>query len=91
VPDPDEARSLEVIEEPAETARWMAGIERAATSLETTEAAGEVSHKRFRDRYETTAAARVTTDATASVKELAVLRRAIIWSEILAPPMSLRE
>jgi hypothetical protein len=90
-PEPDEAVSLEVIEEPAETARWMAGIERTATSLETAEPAGEASHKRFRDRYKTTAAARDPPAAAASVSELATLRRAIIWSEILAPPVALRE
>jgi hypothetical protein len=90
VPEPGETGSLEVIEEPAETARWMAGIERPATSLEA-EAAGEASHRRFRDRYKTTAAAHVTADATVSVSELATLRRAIIWSEILAPPIALRE
>ncbi len=92
-PEPTEVEvvSLEEIAEPAETARWMAGIERSAETLETLEEAGPKSHARFRDRYKTTAAARVTTDASASIGELAALRRAIIWSEILAPPIALRE
>lgn len=92
-PEPTEVEvvSLEQSEEPAETARWMAGIERGAETLETLEEAGPKSHARFRDRYKTTAAAQVTADATASVSELAALRRAVIWSEILAPPIALRE
>jgi hypothetical protein len=69
----------------------LAGIERNTESLETLEEAGPESHARFRDRYKTTAAARVTTDAAASVGQLAALRHAIVWSEILAPPIALRE
>jgi hypothetical protein len=92
-PEPTEVEvvSLERVEEPTETARWMAGIERSTESLETLEEAGTKSHARFRERYQTTAAALVTTDAAASAGQLAALRRAIIWSEILAPPVSLRE
>jgi hypothetical protein len=105
VPDPDEARSLESIDideaggwdeglertsETAGTARWSAGSARAAESLETLEAAGGASHKRFHALYDR---------PPEPVKQKPVppafpgtdVRRAMVWSEILAPPVSLRD
>jgi hypothetical protein len=69
---------------------WAAGLAREAASLETLEEAGEKSHARFHARYDK-AAGPTTLDAAASSNPpLIRLRRAIIWSEILGPPVSER-
>lgn len=89
----EEAVSLErtdredVAREP-ESAAWTAGIERAAESLETLEEAGGKSHQRFHARYPD--APPPAAEPAHAGPTTAQLRRAIIWSEILAPPVSLR-
>lgn len=103
VPDPDEARSLETLEveetaaweeglersSSTETARWLEGTTRRAATLETLEGAGEASHERFHGRYELSAPARVTRRQGPDF-DLQDVRRAIVWAEILGPPVSLR-
>jgi hypothetical protein len=104
VPEPEEARSLEslAVEEAAvwtegrerasevrDSPRWAEGREREAGSLETLEEAGEASHKRFHERYGVAARMEPPTSRgpTFDVQDV---RRAIVWSEILGPPVSLR-
>jgi hypothetical protein len=104
VPDPDEARSLETLEveetaaweagierasEARETARWTEGRDRAPVTLETLEEAGESSHARFHERYAATAAAQPAV-VEAPEDGLRHVRRAVVWAEILGPPVSLR-
>jgi len=65
-------------------------FEQEARSLETLEAAGEASHRRFREKY----VAEPTPEAgPGEVKQHRVprpgLRQAIIWREILGPPKGL--
>ena len=72
------------------SARWAAGLKRGAESLETLEEAGDSSHARFHARLQATApappvAAGQVDPATAR------LRHVIIWSEILGPPVSMRD
>jgi hypothetical protein len=69
--------------------RWTEGIERGNESLETLEEAGATSHELFHARYPTAAPAIVTGDAAPSGATLR-LRQAIIWNEILGPPVSMR-
>jgi hypothetical protein len=105
LPDPDEARSLESLEieegggweeglertsETAGTARWTAGHDRGAESLETLEAAGGASHKRFHSLYDRPPEP-VKTKAVPPAFPGTDVRRAMVWSEILAPPVSLRD
>jgi hypothetical protein len=71
-----------------ETSEWEAGLERAPITLETLEGAGDESHRRFHQRYDLSSPA--TLDAQPEQPDGAALRRAIVWSEILAPPVSLR-
>ena len=103
MPDPDEARSLESLEaegsavweegleralEAGVSARWIAGRDQGAESLETLEEAGGASHKRFHALY-----ARPPEPATTPTRpefRNADLRRAMVWSEILGPPVSER-
>ena len=104
VPDPAEARSLEPLEveeaagwdegmerasETPEAARWSEGLERPATTLETLDEAGDASHARFHERYDYSVRTkqRATRGPTFDVREV---RRAVIWSEILGPPVSER-
>jgi hypothetical protein len=102
VPPPEEAMSLEDIHveenrtwlegqeraaESQETARWAAGRERAAESLETLQEADAARHERFHQKYALQPAAVGTTGPAFPRSEL---QRAIIWSEILAPPVSER-
>ena len=104
MPDPDEAQSLESLdlqegagawEEGLErasetgTARWSAGSTRAVESLETLEAAGGASHRRFHALYDRQPDP-VPTKPTPRVFGIADVRRAIVWSEILGPPVSER-
>jgi hypothetical protein len=105
VPDPVEARSLESLEvdetalwgeglerasEARDTARWTEGKNRAARTLETLEEAGEASHRRFHERYDfsTRTEPRPARGSTLDVRDV---RRAVVWSEILGPPVSMRE
>jgi hypothetical protein len=105
VPDPEEAQSLEPLDgsesdsweagleqaaEVGDTALWHEGRERAAGSLETLEGANEASHSRFHDRYSPTEVARLQRKARAASFDLRDLQRAVIWSEILGPPVSER-
>jgi hypothetical protein len=104
MPDPDEAQSLESLdlregagawEEGLErasetgTARWSAGSTRAAESLETLEEAGGASHKRFHALYDRQPDP-VPTKPAPRVFGIADVRRAMVWSEILGPPVSER-
>jgi len=104
MPDPDEAQSLESleIEEGASaweeglerasetgTASWSAGSTRAAESLETLEEAGGASHKRFHALYDRQPDF-VQKKPAPRVFGVADVRRAIVWSEILGPPVSER-
>jgi len=102
LPDPDEARSLEslevesrstwdeAIERPAEVMDvWRAGRARAAETLETLEEAGEASHRRFHTLYDRQPEI-VQPRRTEPAFRTADIRRAIIWSEILGPPVSER-
>ena len=101
VPDPDEARSLETfeveetdawdegLERTPGTATWAEGADRRAATLETLESAGEASHERFHKRYELSAPARVTRRQGPDF-DLQDVRRAVVWAEILGPPVSLR-
>jgi hypothetical protein len=70
------------------SARWAAGLDRGAESLETLEEAGESSHARFHARLQATSAPAAIQEADPAI---ARLRRAIIWSEILGPPVSMRD
>lgn len=71
------------------SARWDAGLQRGSESLETLEEAGESSHARFHARLQATAPAPPV--ATGQVDPAtARLRQAIIWSEVLGPPVSMR-
>jgi hypothetical protein len=103
-PDPEEARSLESLEdetsdrweegleratEAAETARWTAGREQQAESLETLEEAGGASHVRFHSLYDRQPDAPPRPPQRATFRN-ADVRRAVIWSEILGPPVSER-
>jgi hypothetical protein len=85
-----EATDVEERRQPVEgtNARWAAGLEREAQSLETLEEAGESSHSRFHARLQATAAA--TPAAAEADPAMVRLRQAIIWSEILGPPVSMR-
>jgi hypothetical protein len=94
--EPAEAVSLEETdfeERPARVegpgARWTEGLDRGAESLETLEEAGESSHARFHARLQATAGA-APGDAQPVDPGVARLRQAIIWREILGPPVSLR-
>jgi hypothetical protein len=69
--------------------RWTEGMERGTESLETLEEAGATSHELFHARYPTAAPAIVTVEAPPGGATLR-LRQAIIWSEILGPPVGLR-
>jgi len=104
VPDPAEARSLETLDadesvaweeglrrasEGQETSRWMAGQARPATSLETLQGAGEPEHDRFHELYDVSSRP-PTSDAHRATFDMRAVRRAVIWSEILGPPVSLR-
>lgn len=104
VPDPVEARSLESLEveetalwgaglerasEARDTARWTEGRNRAARTLETLEEAGEASHRRFHERYDFSTRPEPRT-AGGSVFDVRDVRRAVVWSEILGPPVSQR-
>ena len=60
------------------------------TSLETLEAAGGASHKRFHDRY-VSALPELTSPVVHPRLPVGGLRQAVVWSEILAPPKALRE
>ena len=71
------------------SARWAAGLERGAESLETLEEAGASSHARFHARLQATAPAPPVAAAQID-PATARLRHVIIWSEILGPPVSLR-
>ena len=104
IPDPEEARSLESLEDEG-SAAWEEGLERSsevggtplwaegrdqeAGTLETLEEAGEGSHQRFHERYAIAARveSRTPRGPTFDVQDV---RRAIVWSEILGPPVSLR-
>jgi hypothetical protein len=91
VPDPTEAYSLEstAIEEVG--AQWQAGLDRRNESLETLEAAGGASHVAFHARYINEPSAVPTISDTADRgPDPATIRHAIIWSEILGPPVGLR-
>jgi hypothetical protein len=104
VPDPDEARSLESLEDEGsaaweegleqasdirDTPGWAKGRDREAGTLETLEEAGETSHQRFHERYAIAprAESRAPRGPIFDIKDI---RRAIVWSEILGPPVSLR-
>lgn len=69
--------------------RWTEGIDRSETSLETLDEAGAQSHERFHQRYAALAPMTATADAPPTIATRR-LRQAIIWSEILGPPVSLR-
>ncbi|MDH3495928.1 MAG: hypothetical protein OER21_04135 [Gemmatimonadota bacterium] len=87
VPDPDEAVSLETLEV-EESALWMEGLDRGTASVETLEPAGGKSHVRFHEKYlDAPAPAPPPAPAPITNRDL---RRAVIWSEILAPPVSMR-
>jgi hypothetical protein len=103
-PDPDEARSLESLEdetsarweegleratESAESAGWSAGRDRGQESLETLEEAGGASHVRFHSLYDRQPDAPPRPTQRAVFRN-ADVRRAVIWSEILGPPVSER-
>lgn len=103
--EPTEAVSLEPVDA-EETAGWEAGLERAAGvtetavwedglhrdagSLETLEGAGEASHVRFHQRYAPSAVPRIVVSDRPTFRT-SDLRRAFVWSEILRPPVSMRE
>jgi len=104
VPDPEEARSLESLEaetsavweeglerasETSGTPRWAEGRDREAGTLETLEEAGEGSHKRFHERYAIAARAESRSPRSPTF-DMNEVRRAIVWSEILGPPVSVR-
>jgi hypothetical protein len=105
LPDPDEARSLESLEAEAPsrweeaatrateategTARWRAGRTRAVESLETLEEAGGASHERFHALYDRPPEP-AEPRGTQPMFPAGDMRRAIIWSEILGPPVSER-
>jgi hypothetical protein len=104
MPDPDEAQSLESLEieegagaweegleraSETGTASWSAGSRRAAESLETLEEAGGASHKRFHALYDRQPAFVQKKPAPRAIA-IADVRRAIVWSEILGPPVSER-
>jgi hypothetical protein len=102
LPDPDEARTFETLEADETssweggkaraadvTDVWQAGEARAAETLETLEAAGGASHKRFHalyDRPQEVAKPRRPRPSFPTAE----MRRAFIWSEILGPPVSER-
>jgi len=103
VPDPEEARSLESLEveetavweeglerasEVRDTPRWTEGRDRPAASLETLEEAGAASHDRFHERYDFTVQAKRA--ARGPTFDVVDMRRAVIWTEILGPPVSER-
>lgn len=101
-PDPEEAQSLELLEadEPSSweeakaratevTDVWRAGETRAAETLETLEAAGGASHKRFHALYDRPPEVAKPRRPRPSFPT-AEMRRAFIWSEILGPPVSER-
>jgi hypothetical protein len=68
---------------------WEQGIERKPKTLETLEEAGEAAHDRFHEQYDMHAAApSVRSDAPSF--RVSQLRRALVWSEILGPPVSQR-
>ena len=100
LPEPDEARSLEALDpevpsswEEAKarsadvTDRWRAGRARGAQTLETLEAAGGKSHERFHRLYDRPAE---EAEAGGAAFPTGDMRRAIIWAEILGPPVSER-
>jgi hypothetical protein len=104
VPDPEEARTLESLEVEetarwhegveravgsAETARWEAGRAREGETLETLEEAGEASHDRFHEKYGPLTMPAPAAEAAPTFRTLD-LRRAVLWSEILGPPVSER-
>jgi hypothetical protein len=86
-----EATDVEERRQPVEgtSARWAAGLEREAQSLETLEESGESSHRRFHARLQAAAAA-APAAAPEADPAIARLRQAFIWSEILGPPVSMR-
>jgi hypothetical protein len=101
-PEPEEARSLESLapEEPSPweeakarvpdvTDRWRAGRERPAETLETLEEAGGASHDRFHALYDRPPDVAQPT-GTPPAFPTSDIRRAVIWSEILGPPVSQR-
>lgn len=104
VPDPAEARSLETLEveetssweegldqaaEITVTTAWSEGRNRGAGTLETLEGAGEASHDRYHERYQLSKPATVT-PRQGPAFSLQDVRRAVIWAEILGPPVSQR-
>jgi hypothetical protein len=105
VPDPEEARSLETLEseeaagweegldrapeEIRDTPRWAEGRDQQAASLETLEEAGEASHIRFHQKYAASAGPQPMGQRAPSF-DLAEVRRALVWSEILGAPVSMR-
>lgn len=92
--EPAEAVSLEppdAEEAPATTVdspKWAAGLGRPQESLETLEEAGAASHERFHARHLDSPP---VVAPGPEAPDTARLRQAIIWSEILGPPMALRE
>jgi hypothetical protein len=71
-----------------ESTRWAAGLAREEASAETLEEAGTTSHDRFHARYMSASA--VEARSAPADPAVARLRSAIIWSEILGPPLSER-
>ncbi len=66
---------------------WQAGIRRSALTVETLESAGAARHERFHQMYVDRPADTPETGTGPSMDEV---RRAIIWKEILDPPVSSR-
>lgn len=83
----------EPVQQPAPTAApessWQAGLHRPARTVETLERAGGASHERFHDTYmvDPTSTSAPETPSEPSMDEV---RRAIIWKEILDPPVGMR-
>ena len=103
--EPTEAVSLEPVDA-TETASWEEGLEEAAAvqettawkeglhrdtkSLETLEGAGEESHARFHRRYDH-AEQRPVARPVGQEFHTHDLRRAVVWTEILGKPVSMRD
>jgi len=72
-----------------ETPSWLAGQRRPTASLETLQEAGEAEHDRFHERYDVRSRP-PTSEAHRPTFDMRDIRRAVVWSEILGVPVSMR-
>jgi len=72
-----------------ETPSWLAGQRRPTASLETLQGAGEAEHDRFHERYDVRSRP-PTSGARRPTFDMQDIRRAVVWSEILGTPVSMR-